>query len=218
MSNADAYEAARRRVVALVEQNVADVEVPACPGWTVKDVIAHLSGSLAAYTSGGLEGASSPEWGNQQVKARQDLSLQECLAEWEAHASASGELFESTVGAVAVADVLAHEQDLRAALDRPGQRDAEAIRGAVEMGLAFLGQKLIAAGLPALRIVTEDIDSVWGEGEPAVTLRTSTFELFRSLHGRRTPEQVRSLDWDADPSPWMDVFFLFGPAEHALRE
>jgi hypothetical protein len=36
---------------------------------------------------------------------------------------------------VAVADVLAHEQDIRTALDRPGHRDGEGILASVELAL-----------------------------------------------------------------------------------
>jgi uncharacterized protein (TIGR03083 family) len=218
MSNAAVYNAAYRRIVTLVREGDAEVEVPTCPGWTVKDVVAHLSVSLAAYISGELEGATSPEWGTQQVKERRDLSLEECLAEWEGNVEASADLFESQLGAVAAADALAHEQDIRTALDRPGNRDETGIVDAVQMALAFVDQKMRAAGLPALRIVTEDNERVLGDGEPAATLRTSTFELFRSLHGRRSPRQVRSLNWDADSTPWMDAFLLFGHAENDVHE
>ncbi|MGI8707100.1 MAG: hypothetical protein ACR2LG_02690 [Actinomycetota bacterium] len=48
-------------------------------------------------------------------------------------------------------------------------------------------------------------------------LRTSTFELFRALHGRRTVDQVRAMEWDGDPEPWMPVFFVFGPAERVVE-
>jgi uncharacterized protein (TIGR03083 family) len=218
MGNADVYEAARQRIGGLVKEADADVEVPTCPGWTVKDVVAHLAGSLAAYSSGSLEGASSPEWGERQVKERREVSLENCLGEWDQNMAASEGLFESKLGAVAVADVLAHEQDIRTALGRPGNRNEEGIVAAVEMGLAFFEHKMQAAELPPLRIVTDDLDKVLGDGEPAATLRISTFELFRSLHGRRSPKQVRALDWDTDPTPWLDVFFLFGPAEHDVHE
>lgn len=218
MSNVDVYEATRRRIVTLVEEGDGDVPVPTCPGWTVKDVVAHLAGSLDCYISGKLEGASSPEWGDHQVKERQDRSLDECFAEWAGYEDASGKLFESKLGSVAVADVLAHEQDIRTALGRPGERDAAGILDAVELALSFIDHKARAADLPALKIVTEDLEKVVGDGQPAATLRTSTFELFRSVHGRRTPDQVRSLDWDGDPAPWMEVFFIFGPADVAVRE
>jgi uncharacterized protein (TIGR03083 family) len=219
MNNVDVYEAARRRIVGLVDDDNARTEVPTCPGWTVKDVVAHLAGSLHAYATGDVQGASSPQWGEGQVAERADKSLTECFAEWDEHAAAAApDFFDSQLAPVAVADILAHEHDIRTALGRPGHRDDEGITAAVQMGLAFTGRKVQSAHVPAFRVVTEDIDTVVGEGAPEATLRTSTFELFRSLHGRRTPNQVRSLDWEGDPEPWMEVFFLFGPADSAVEE
>jgi uncharacterized protein (TIGR03083 family) len=218
MNNAATYEASRRRVGEMVRNADPETPVPTCPGWSVKDVVAHLSGSLAAYIGGALQGASSPAWGDEQVKERRDLSLDDCLAEWEENAGQAGPVFESRLGLVAVADVIAHEQDIRTALDRPGHQDKEGILASVELGLGFIEQRIRTAELPALRIVTEDIDKSIGEGEPAASLRTSTFELWRLLHGRRSREQVRALNWDVDPKPWFDALFLFGPAESDINE
>jgi uncharacterized protein (TIGR03083 family) len=218
MSNGTIYESARERITDLVKNADPETPVPTCPGWSVKDVVAHLSGSLDAYITGALDGASSPSWGDEQVEERRGSSLGECLDEWASNAARAGGLFESRLGLVAVADVLAHEQDIRTALGRPGHRDGEGISASVELALGFLDQKVRASGLPALRIVTEDIEKAIGDGEPAGTLRTSTFELWRSLHGRRSPAQVRALDWDGDPETWMEVFFLFGPAASDIHE
>jgi uncharacterized protein (TIGR03083 family) len=218
MDNQAIYEAARKRVAELARKGEPDTPVPTCPGWTVKDVVAHLSGSLSAYITGGLGGASSPSWGDKQVKERRDLSVEECLAEWEKSAQDAAALFESRRGPVAVADVLAHEQDIRTALDRPGHRDGEGVLASVDLALGFIDQKMRASELPALRIETEDIDKEIGAGKPTGTLRTTTFELWRSLHGRRSPAQLRALDWDVDPEPWLGVMFLFGPAGTDVHE
>jgi uncharacterized protein (TIGR03083 family) len=215
MNPADGYERVHGRISALVGAQEADAEVPTCPGWTVKDVVAHLAGFFAAYRSG-AEDAFSADWGDREVRARKDRSLEECLTEWSDSLKNPGDLFESHLAPVAVSDVLAHEQDIRTALNRPGARDDENIVPSVEMALSFLEKK--AEGLPALKVVTEDLDRKIGEGEPAATLRTSTFELFRALHGRRTIEQVRALDWEGDPEPWMASFFLFGPTERQVEE
>jgi uncharacterized protein (TIGR03083 family) len=218
MNNKDAYERAHHRIYSLLDASSAPVEVPTCPGWTVKDVVAHLAGFFSAYRSGDPKEAFSPDWGDREVRARQDRSLQECLAEWSDSLENPGDLFESHLGPVAVSDVLAHEQDIRTALQQPGASDDENIVSAIEMGLSFVDKKAEAAGLPSLRVVTDEVDKKIGQGEPAATLRTSTFELFRALHGRRTIDQVRALDWDGDPDPWMSVFFLFGPADQQVEE
>jgi uncharacterized protein (TIGR03083 family) len=217
MNPADEYERVHARVCDLIDVEVADVPVPTCPGWTVKDVIAHLAGFFAAYRSG-ADDAFSPDWGDREVTARRDRSLQECLTEWSHFLQAPSGLFQSSLAPVAVSDVLAHEQDIRTALNRPGARDDKNMVPAVEMALAFVEKKAEAEGLPALRVVTDDLDRTMGQGEPAATLRTSTFELFRALHGRRSIDHVRAMDWEGDPDPWMQVFFLFGPATVDVQE
>lgn len=217
MDNAEAYQRVYRRICTLLEGQDENAEVPTCPGWTVKDVVAHLAGFFTTYRSGDPKEAFSPGWGDREVKERQDRSLQECITEWTKLLEDAGDLFESNLGVVAVSDALAHEQDLRSALDLPGGKDDESIVPAVEMGLSFVDQKAQAAELPALKVVTDDVDRQVGKGDPAATLRTSTFELFRTLHGRRTVDQVRAMEWDGDPDPWMPVLFVFGPAERVVE-
>jgi uncharacterized protein (TIGR03083 family) len=218
MEYADAYAHAHQRISTLVSDEVAGVEVPTCPGWTVKDVIAHLAGFFAAYRTGDPQKAFGPGWGDREVTARKDRSLEECLAEWESSLADPGDLFESRFGPVAASDVLAHEQDIRTALHEPGARDDPNIVPAVEMALAFLDNKVDGENLPTLRVITDDIDQTIGEGEPSATLRTSTFELFRALHGRRTVDQVKAMPWDGDPDPWMPAFFLFGPSNQQVEQ
>ena len=217
MGYAEAYRSAHDRVRVLVDRSVANVGVPTCPGWSVKDVIAHCAGFISAYKTGGPE-AFGHGWGDREVEARGDRSLQECLTEWAELLDDPGDLFESRLAPVAVADILAHEQDIRTSLDRPGARDDENIVTAVQMGLAFLDNKVRDANLPAFRVMTGDVERQIGDGEPETTLRTSTFELFRALHGRRTVDQVRAMKWDGDPEPWMSVFFLFGPTERKVEQ
>ena len=155
---------------------------------------------------------------DRKVKARQDRSLEECITEWSELLQDSDDLFASQLAAVAVSDVLAHEQDIRTGLNRPGARDDENIIPAVEMGLSFVEQGAQSANLPALRLVTEDVDRKIGQGEPVAILRTTTFELFRALHGRRTVEQVRAMEWEGDPGPWLPVLSVFPRTEHVVEE
>jgi uncharacterized protein (TIGR03083 family) len=218
MSDGEIYEAAFQRVTQLVSEGNATTPVPTCPGWTVKDVVAHLAGSLKAYQTHDLDGASSPEWGERHVAERADVTVSECVEEWRRLVHPDDDIFTSSIGRIAAIDVLAHEQDIRTAIHRPGHRAEEGFAAAVELGLDFVDRKVRAAGLPALRFVTDDVDRIVGEGDPRVTLRTTTFELSRALHGRRSVDQVRALDWAGDPSPWLDVLFLFGPAEHDVME
>ena len=218
MSNATLFAASRARIVDLVKNSDPETPVPTCPGWSVKDLVAHLAVSLGAYVDRDMEGATSPSWGDNQVAAHRETSLQDCLAEWEQNAARAGDLFESPLGAIAMADVLAHEQDIRTAIGQPGERKGAGVGASVEIALGFIEKKIAGTNLPPFRIVTDDVDRVVGEGPPAVTLSTSTYELWRSMHGRRSRAQVRAMEWDGDPTPYLDVFFVFGPAEDDIEE
>lgn len=216
MDQREAYARAHDRVLTLLDDDAARVEVPTCPGWTIKDMVAHLAGFFAAYKSKGQEGFG-PGWAERENEQRRDRTFQECIDEWSAHVRDPGDLFESSLGTVAVADVLAHEQDIRTALNRPGGRDDENIVPSIELALSFLEKAASQKELPTLRIVTEDVDHQIGDGPPRVTLQTSSFELFRTLHGRRTVDQARALDWDGDPGPWLQSIYIFGPTEKLVE-
>ena len=215
MDQASAYAQAKERITTLVSEGNANTDVPTCPGWTVKDVVAHLADffEVAATDPKGF----NEGWGERGVQKRSGNSLPECLDEWDRRFKEGTGVFESQLAPVAVADVLAHEQDIRTALDKPGGADDDNIGPAVEMALTFLTKKAEAQSLPTLRVVSDDVDHTIGEGEPQATLRASTFELFRTLHGRRTPDQVRELEWAGDPGRWPDEIFIFGPTKELVE-
>jgi uncharacterized protein (TIGR03083 family) len=218
VDHAEAYSRSYQRIRSLVDDETAGVEVPTCPGWTVKDVVAHLADFFVVYKSGDPREVFDAGWGDRGVDQRRDRSLQECLEEWSDNLKNPGDLFESHLAPVAVADVLAHEQDIRTALDRPGARDDENIVPSIEMALSFLEQKAAGADLPTLRIVTDDVDRQIGDGEPDATLRVSTYDLFRTLHGRRTVDQMKVMEWSGDPGQWPHNLFIFGPTERVVEE
>ena len=212
-----AYRRVHDRIVSLVTPDNADTPVATCPGWTVKDLVAHLASFFATYDDGGMK-AFGPGWGDRTVAERRDLSLQECFDEWDRRLADADEIWNTPLGSTAVSDALAHEQDIRTALGRPGARDDEGIPGAATRALKFMEGRAKEEDLPPLRIVTEDLDVQLGEGAPAATLKTSSFELFRIVFGRRTADQVRSLDWDGDPEPWAEKLFVFGPTKEVVEK
>jgi len=212
------YDEARQRIVELARNGDPAAAVPACPGWTVKDVVAHLAAGLGDFTARRFDGAGSGEWGERQVRERHDSSLEDSLSEWEANRAAADETLDSPMGGVLLAEIISHEHDIRGALGRPGAREVEAVRAAWQRPLGEFDRQTREAGLPALRVVVDGEERVVGEGEPAGTLRVSSFELLRSLAGRRSRGQVRALDWEGDPDTWLDVFFLFGEPDGDLHE
>src|SRR5687768_3622784 len=104
MDRASAYTRAKERITALVSDANAGTEVPTCPGWTVKDVIAHQADLLevAATDPKGFDEG----WGERGVQRRRSASLQDCLDEWDRRVEEHAEVFESQLAPVAVSDVL----------------------------------------------------------------------------------------------------------------
>ncbi|MQA83318.1 MAG: maleylpyruvate isomerase family mycothiol-dependent enzyme [Streptosporangiales bacterium] len=210
MNSAEIYDAARKRIVELVRAGDQDAAVAACPGWTVRDLVAHLAGGLGSFLSRDFDAGEYANHGERTVHERRGRSFDELLAEWERHRAAADEAFASPMGGVLVAEIVSHEHDIRTALARPGARDDEAVRAALDRPLQEIDRRMRDGGLPALRILVNGEERVLGEGDPAGTLRVTAFELLRSIGGRRSQRQVRALDWDVDPEPFLGVFTLFG--------
>ena len=122
------------------------------------------------------------------------------------------------LGSSLVGDIVTHTQDARGALREPGGRDTAAVNLALD-GYAFqFGRRLQRTGIPAVRLVADGREIAAGEGAPAAAVRGTAFELLRSLTGRRTPDQIRALDWDGDPEPYLPVISSYGmPAEPIIE-
>jgi len=199
------YGAARQRITALVADEGVDLEaiVPSTPAWRVHDVVAHLAGITVDAMTGNMDGAPGEAWTAAQVNRGRDRSLPDLLADWAKY----GETFEGFLSSpaggaatAAVVDVHTHEADIRHALGLPFVVPGE-----------FLGW---ATGQLGDRFQT----SLTEAGLPPVTVNAPDAELFRARLGRRTADQVRKYDWSADPTPYLNAFFIFGPAEQASGE
>ena len=55
-------------------------------------------------------------------------------------------------------------------------------------------------------------------GLESIQVDIPAVELFRSRLGRRTVAEVMAYSWSADPTPYLDAWFLFGRAEQSLGE
>jgi hypothetical protein len=66
--DADAYVAVHARLGELLHGCVGDEYVPTCPGWTVRDVVAHLAGLCEDWVQGRLAGYASEAWTANQVE------------------------------------------------------------------------------------------------------------------------------------------------------
>ena len=49
-------------------------------------------------------------------------------------------------------------------------------------------------------------------------MRVPRYELFRTMTGRRSAEQIRAFEWDCEPAPELLVFPIFTPRATPLVE
>lgn len=186
--------------------------VPACPGWDVRAVLGHLAGTVEWVLAGRLQGLPSEDDTAAQVAEMADRPLDELLDGWAAKAPSFAELVEGAGVWPAAIDIATHEQDIRGALGRPGARDGGST--------ALLAGALLQTFRPSqpIRIQTDTRTLVAGGGEPALSLRTTDFEVLRWRLGRRSRAQMAAMEWTGDPSPVLEELFFFGPAEEDVIE
>ena len=197
--------------------------VPACPGWTVHDVVSHVTGIVEDALAGRSEGAATDPWTAAQVARGRDRSADAMIASWQEHAGSFASVLDAMGERRPPFDLLTHELDVRSALGLPIDRGdpllaevAAEIAGSIELRVPI---EIRADGV----VVRPAFDpAVRGESTggqvPPLAVTTSSFELFRSLFGRRTVAQVRAYAWSDDPGPALDDWFIFGPAQQEIVE
>ena len=208
------YASTRARVTTLLTdlpESSWEAAVPACPGWRVRDVLAHLVGNLEDGAAGRITGPPSPDQTDDQVARHRGDDPAQLLATWAVAAELAEPSFTRNQAWPAFIDLITHEHDLRAALGRAGERDHDDVRRAASL----VGNPIdVGDG----RRIAFDV----GTGEPPETashvLTSTPFEVLRVRLGRRSVEQVRALEWSADPTPVLDRLFVFGPSKEPQDE
>ena len=208
--------------VETLDEELLSAPVVACPGWSVKDLVGHVTG-VAVDLRNEREGVAQPDSTARHVQQRQDKSIAEVLEEWAAAVPPVVELLEqagSGLTAVAI-DVWTHEQDARNAVGHSGGRDGLG-RGMTLKAAIASDQAISAVGLPPMQIHTGDKTWYLGKGarevEAAVTLKVDPYEAARMLMGRRTYDEMRALDWQGDPEPYLAYLHRFTVPEQSLGE
>lgn len=210
---ADAYAGCRARIADLtapLDDVAVRAVVPACPAWSVHDVVAHVSGVVDDALAGRLDGVATDPWTAAQVAARRDRSIADMLGDWDEQAPAFEALLDDigAPGRQAVADIVTHEHDLRGALEAPGARDSDA----VQIGFGFLAPLFVASAADngvSVRVRTAD-GATFGDASAPVVLNGNPFDLLRAMTGRRSLEQLGALQWEGDGDKALPAF-TFGP-------
>jgi uncharacterized protein (TIGR03083 family) len=213
---AAAYRVIHQRIDALVRARtgVAELAVPACPAWTIRQMIAHLTGVAQDIVALNLDGKGTGPWAEAQVERLNEHSLDDLLDLWgRLIQPVTATLERAPGGSVCqlVFDTLTHEHDLRGALDEPGSRTGDPAAAAAIGFMTTMGDQFIRhAELPALRLTIPATGSVQlGDPDTApdhLALNTSDFEALRSFGGRRSIRQLLALPWQGDPTHLLPAF------------
>jgi uncharacterized protein (TIGR03083 family) len=241
---AAAYEETHDHLVEIVlalDDSALKTVVPASPAWSVKDVVAHVTGIAGDVAHGltppdldVLEAWRNPEQAAKrdtmtakQVDERRDRTLDQILEEWSGHIERllpmlRGEVPFGTslpfVGHVVNTDLAVHSQDVRGAVRVPGDRDSAGV-GIGLAGYSFgLDLRIRALGLPALTLRYGEKERILGDGEPAATLEAERFEIFRALSGRRSRDQILAMKWTGDPEPYLALIPAYGERSDPITE
>ena len=216
------YASARERISAMLagaDDSVAARAVPATPGWTVHDVVAHLRGIVDDALTGNMDGVATDPWTAAQVERGRTAPLPQLLAEWNRDAPMIESFLSSPGGAdnaAAVIDVHTHEADLRGALGLPPVVPDDYGPLMFSMLAGGLVERANQAGLQAVRVCTTEGDEA-GPADAPVTVRLARHELHRAALGRRSAEQIAAyFAGCTDPTVYVEPFVVFGPRADAL--
>lgn len=213
MDDITEWTAAQQRVIALTDglrAEQAEASVPACPDWTVRDLLSHMIGLDADVLRGDEPDDHNSVWTQAQVDARAGRDVPTLLAEWRSLTEPMRE-WMSRNGTRPMADVVIHEQDLRGALGVPGAKDTAALAALRDR---FVGRFAARLGdLPPIAIV----GSHWAwvsAGDPsdaAVVVDADDFDIARALMARRSANQLRGWTTRGDVTAYLAAFQTLGP-------
>jgi hypothetical protein len=202
----------------------------------VQDLVAHLCGVAedavrGAFFDGAMLAWTHPEiavrreaWTAAQVDARRGLDRHRLVAELERHGqslvrglrrgeSATVEVPGWMIAAPA-ADLAAHLGDLHEALGLPPDGRSPVARYGFAGYRSWLGERLVARGLPPLRLADPGADAEWvvgGQGEPGAAVEADSYELFRAISGRRGPDDVARWRWHGEATAYLPLLSPYAP-------
>ncbi len=239
----EVYDQVRNDISQLVrglEPQSLETPVPATPGWTIKDVIAHLAADATYVINGDFPrqffeafGEADAvvvlnQWTARHLEERKDRSLDQLLEEWNRSSIELAAMMRGDkpwpgdgvvfADRVLLTDATVHQQDIFGALGIKDGRESAGIKISLSGYIAIMGLRLATAGLPGIRFDVGDKSYTAGGDEPAATVGASRFEFFRAMSGRRSPQQIKAYEWEGDPEPYLPYFYPYGMRQEALVE
>ncbi len=176
---AQSYGELRRRTIEMLRSlpdDMAEIRVPHCPGWTVRETVCHMVGVPEDVLAGNMAGVTTEAWTQAQVDRHVGDSLSTLLDIWESFGDTIDSLipqFPEPINSQFVFDSNSHEQDIRFAIGAPGARDALSVHVSANWVRNFLARH------------------PHPQAKELIEAQVSDFDLFRSMGGRRSLAQVR---------------------------
>jgi uncharacterized protein (TIGR03083 family) len=203
-----AYERVRELVSGLDEQQAGTV-VPACPDWTVRELLSHMVGLGADVLRGDEPDDHNSTWTQRHVDERSDRSVGELLEEWATVAEPLQQwMRENTTRPLG--DIVIHEQDLRGALGVSGAQQTDGLAALRDRMVGGFGEQVHELAPVAL---VGDRWSWCSSGVPqdaAVVVRATDFDLTRALMTRRSESQLRGWTERGDIGAYLPGFSMLG--------
>jgi uncharacterized protein (TIGR03083 family) len=203
----------QRRVVELVESldaEEAERSVPACPAWTVTQLLAHMVGLNADVLGGDEPDDHNSTWTQRQVDRRAGREPADLVAEWLALTQPMQDWMQEH-GTRPLHDAVIHEQDMRGAVARPGARDTDGLAAVREAMAERFATRVRAAHLAPVELRSPAWIFSTGDGDPGLELFAPDFDLTRALMTRRTADQLRQWSTAGTIDPYLPVFASLGP-------
>lgn len=215
------WTSAYERVCELVQgigAEQAAASVPACPDWSVRELLSHMIGLDADVLAGDEPDDHNAGWTQRQVDERQGRPVEDLLDEWASLAGSLQQWMRDN-STRPLGDVIIHEQDLRGALGEPGGRDTDGLHAIRDRmaGRVAAG----AEGMAPIALVGEQWTwcSSGDAADAAVVLRADDFDLARAVMSRRSADQLRSWVERGDVEPYLAAFGGLGSLpDHDLPE
>ena len=204
---------AQRRVMELVESldpEECEQGVPACPAWTVTQLLAHMVGLSADVLAGDEPGDHNSTWTQRQVDSRADRGPADLATEWLSLTQPMQDWMRRH-GVRPLNDVVIHEQDLRGAVGRPGGRDTDGLAAVRDVMAQRFATRIRRAQLPPVQLESPEWMFSTGDAEPGLELSAPTFDLARALMTRRTADQLREWARSGEVDPYLPMFSGLGP-------
>ncbi len=207
------------RLQALVEPlepAALDAITPACPQWSVHDVLAHLAGAAESFGTETFAGVGTDPWTAEHVATRRDVPVAELLAERRRHSHKLTQLPEGHGAWLPVVhDALNHEADIRAAIGAP-PLPGDALATAFPLLEQVLPHQL--AKLGTVELIVDGRSRLAGDGEPDLIADMPMFEFWRAWFGRRSKNQIRSWVRTGDADAFAEVLPMFPARDTDLIE